>query len=80
MSNRYGQPYRNGGYGNLSPPAGGDDEYDPYGEGYGSDRYAPPPPRQTNNPRPRPPPSASARSAAAPPPRSAQRAVQETHA
>ncbi|AEO63402.1 ee314d83-3fee-4efa-b588-9d31f60b96a3 [Thermothielavioides terrestris] len=69
MSNRYGQSYRNGGgYGSLGRQD--DDEYDPYGEGYGSDRYAPAP-RQ-----------ASARSppyAAPPPPRSAQR-VQETNA
>ncbi|KAK4043058.1 Sec8 exocyst complex component-specific domain-containing protein [Parachaetomium inaequale] len=85
MSNRYGQPYRNGanvpnsggGYGNLDRP---DDEYDPYGEGYGSDRFAPPP-RRTN---PRPPPAArSARDLRelreAPPPRSAQR-IQETSA
>ncbi|OIW29522.1 hypothetical protein CONLIGDRAFT_331661 [Coniochaeta ligniaria NRRL 30616] len=49
MSNRYAQSYRNGnGYGNFGPPSGaparaqaggGDDEYDPFGEGYGSDRY-----------------------------------------
>ncbi|KAK4240499.1 putative exocyst complex component sec8 [Achaetomium macrosporum] len=69
MSNRYGQSYRNGGYGNFSRQ---DDEYDPYGEGYGSDRNVPPP-RQTN---PRPPPAVRN---AAPPPRSAQR-VQETNA
>ncbi|KAJ4302236.1 exocyst subunit [Collariella sp. IMI 366227] len=44
MSNRYAPSYRsdrNGGgggsYGNLG------DEYDPFGEGYGSDRFAPPP-------------------------------------
>ncbi|KAL2127596.1 hypothetical protein VTI74DRAFT_10442 [Chaetomium olivicolor] len=77
MSNRYAPSYRNGGgggaYGNLGRP---DDEYDPYGEGYGSDRYAPPP-RQTN---PRAPPPAVRNAAAAPPPsRSAQR-VQETSA
>ncbi|KAH6840849.1 Sec8 exocyst complex component-specific domain-containing protein [Chaetomium sp. MPI-CAGE-AT-0009] len=80
MANRYGQPYRNGagggsggsggGYGNLDRQ---DDEYDPYGEGYGSDRHAPPP-RRTN---PRPPPTV--RNPAPPPPRSAQR-VQETNA
>ncbi|EAQ85917.1 hypothetical protein CHGG_07170 [Chaetomium globosum CBS 148.51] len=80
MASRYGQAYRNGagggsggsggGYGNLDRQ---DDEYDPYGEGYGSDRHAPPP-RRTN---PRPPPAA--RNAAAPPPRSAHR-VQETNA
>lgn len=47
MSNRYAQSSRNGsgnGYGNFGPPAraqagGGDDEYDPFGEGYRSDRY-----------------------------------------
>ncbi|KAL2023823.1 hypothetical protein VTK56DRAFT_1090 [Thermocarpiscus australiensis] len=60
MSNRYGQSYRNGGYGNLGRQDG---DYDPYGEGYGSDRYAPP--RQPNSRN------------AAPPPRSVQR-VQET--
>ncbi|KAK4189081.1 putative exocyst complex component 4 [Podospora australis] len=84
MANRYGQSYRNGnsgggggGYGNLSRQ---DEEYDPYGEGYGSDRYAPPPPRTNRNPnsnaRPPPLPSSSLRSASssnAPPPRSAQR-------
>lgn len=55
MSNRYAPSYRNGsanGYGNLGPPAraqagGGDDEYDPFGEGYGSDRYGAPP-QQSN--------------------------------
>ncbi|KAK4152631.1 putative exocyst complex component sec8 [Chaetomidium leptoderma] len=83
MSNRFGgQSNRNGGYGNLSRQ---DEDYDPYGEGYGSDRFAPPPRQQTNarpqtNPRPqpnpRPPPAARN---AAPPPRSAQR-VQETNA
>ncbi|KAK0652253.1 Sec8 exocyst complex component-specific domain-containing protein [Cercophora newfieldiana] len=62
MSNRYNQSYRNGGYGGLGRP---DDEYDPFGEGYGSDRAAPP--QRSNS---RPPPS-SLRSA--PPPRSAQR-------
>ncbi|KAL2170961.1 hypothetical protein VTG60DRAFT_4223 [Thermothelomyces hinnuleus] len=70
MSNRYGQPYRNGGYGNLDRQ---DDEYDPYGEDYGSDRHAPSPGR--TNPRSAP---AAARGAV-PPPRSAQR-VQETSA
>ncbi|KAK4243598.1 Sec8 exocyst complex component-specific domain-containing protein [Corynascus novoguineensis] len=69
MSNRYGQPYRNGGYGNLDRQ---DDEYDPYGEGYGSDPRASPPRR--TNPRPAP----TARSAV-PPPRSVQR-VHETSA
>ena len=70
MSNRYGlQSYRNGGYGNLGRQ---DDEYDPYGDGYGNDRYAPPP-RQTNA---RPPPSLrNAREG--PPPRSAQRLQQQ---
>ncbi|KAK1760491.1 putative exocyst complex component sec8 [Echria macrotheca] len=63
MSNRYGQSYRNGGYGGLGRP---DDEYDPFGEGYNSsnDRYAQP---QQANPRPAP----AVRNA--PPPRSAQR-------
>ncbi|KAK4148110.1 Sec8 exocyst complex component-specific domain-containing protein [Dichotomopilus funicola] len=83
MSSRYGQAYRNGGSGGSGGSGGGgggygnldrkDEDYDPYGEGYGSDRYAPPP-RRTN---PRPPPSARN---AGPPPRSAQRAVQETNA
>ncbi|GAB1315006.1 exocyst subunit [Madurella fahalii] len=68
MSSRYGQAYRNGGYGNLNPQ---DDEYDPYGEGYGSDRNAAP--LRQANPRPSP----AARNA--PPPRSAQRS-QETNA
>ncbi|KAK4104947.1 hypothetical protein N658DRAFT_483757 [Parathielavia hyrcaniae] len=70
MSDRYAQAYRNGGYGNRGRQD--DDEYDPYGEGYGSDRRAPPP-RQRN---PRPPPTVRS---AAPPPRSAQR-IQETSA
>jgi exocyst complex component 4 len=69
MSDRYAQSYRNGGYGNLGRQD--EDEYDPYGEGYGSDRRAPPP-RQRNA---RPPPVRNA----VPPPRSAQR-VQETNA
>jgi len=68
MSNRYGQSYRNGGYGGLGRP---DDDYDPYGEGYGSDRFAPPP--QQSNPRPPP----AIRNA--PPARSAQRGY-ETNA
>ncbi|KAL2259323.1 hypothetical protein VTK26DRAFT_7050 [Humicola hyalothermophila] len=75
MSHRYGQQsYRNGGYGNLGRQ---DDEYDPYGDGYGSDRYAAPPPRQTNS---RPPLSFRNAAAAGPPPRSAQRHQQETSA
>ena len=59
MSNRYGQSYRNGGYGGLGRP---DDEYDPFGEGYGA-RYAP------QQPSSRAPPAVRN----APPPRSAQR-------
>lgn len=89
MANRYGQAYRNGGkyggYGNLSRQ---DDEYDPYGEGYGTERIAPPPPRRQANPQQPPsnsssstslaqtssrPPPASLSSRNAPPPRSAQR-------
>ncbi|KAK4226526.1 putative exocyst complex component sec8 [Podospora fimiseda] len=93
MSNRYGAAYRNGGnyggYGNLSRQ---DEEYDPYGEGYGSDRIAPPPRRQANPPLPsnsssstnlptgssRPPPISSSSSRNAPPPRSAQRMERAT--
>ncbi|KAK3326569.1 Sec8 exocyst complex component-specific domain-containing protein [Apodospora peruviana] len=37
MSGRSNRPYRNGTYGNLGSPEG---DYDPFGEGYGSDRYA----------------------------------------
>lgn len=70
MSNRYGQSYRNGSYGNLGRP---DDEYDPYGEGYGSDRHAPP----LRQPNARPPPPAVRNGP--PPPRSAQR-LHETSA
>jgi exocyst complex component 4 len=79
MSNRYNQnhPYRNGGYGNMGRQEEDDDEYDPYGEGYGSDRFAPPP-RQAN-PRSRPPP-AMRNNPAAPPPRAVQRVQQETNA
>ncbi|KAK4179863.1 putative exocyst complex component 4 [Triangularia setosa] len=85
MANRYGQSYRNGGnyggYGNLSRQ---DEEYDPYGEGYGSDRFAPPPrqavnqsagPNSNSDPvssrsrQQQPPPSLRN----GPPPRSAQR-------
>jgi len=61
MSNRYNQSYRNGSYGGLGRP---DEDYDPFGEGYGSDRFSPP---QQSNPRPQP----AIRNA--PPPRSAQR-------
>lgn len=53
MSKRYGAAYRNGGgngYGNFGRQ---NEDYDPYGEGYGSDRYGTPPPREQN---PRPPP------------------------
>jgi exocyst complex component 4 len=70
MSNRYGQSYRNGSYDGLGRQ---DDEYDPYGEGYGSDRNVAP----SRQAIPRPPPSARN----GPPPRSAQRErVQETNA
>ncbi|KAI1762995.1 Sec8 exocyst complex component-specific domain-containing protein [Hypoxylon sp. FL1150] len=53
MSNRYAGSYRNGkpnGYGSTSRQ---DEDYDPYGDGYTSDRYGTPP--QRLNPR-RPPP------------------------
>ncbi|KAJ9143856.1 Exocyst complex component Sec8 [Pleurostoma richardsiae] len=55
MSN-YERPYRNGngngnGYGNFGRQ---EDDYDPFGEGYGSDRYGAPPPQS------RPPPAARA--------------------
>jgi exocyst complex component 4 len=61
MANRYGQSFRNGnGYGNFGAQAGGqaegqDDEYDPFGEGYGSDRLGTSPSQQ-RNPRAPPPP------------------------
>ncbi|KAK4138725.1 hypothetical protein BT67DRAFT_476867 [Trichocladium antarcticum] len=88
MSNRYaGQSHRNdgnGGYGNLGRPErqdrheAQDGDYDPYGDGYGSDRFSPP--LRQANPNPRPPPAVrNAAPAAPPPPRSAQR-PQETHA
>ncbi|KAI1802290.1 Sec8 exocyst complex component-specific domain-containing protein [Daldinia bambusicola] len=49
MSNRYGGSYRNGnGYGSASA-ARQDEEYDPFGDGYTSDRYGTPP--QQLNPR-----------------------------
>ncbi|KAL2268674.1 hypothetical protein VTJ83DRAFT_3520 [Remersonia thermophila] len=82
MANRYGQAYRNGGYGNLGSPPQNDD-YDPYGDGYraGDSRFAPPGPRAPS--RSRPPPvsygsgvtssSPPSRPPVAPPPRSAQR-------
>ena len=68
MSGRY-QPYRAGGYGNLSRP---DDDYDSYGEGYvsASERYRQQASRAATSS------SSSLRPvapAAAPPPRSAQR-------
>ncbi|KAI1337529.1 exocyst complex component [Xylariaceae sp. FL0016] len=47
MSNRYGGAYRNGSYGRQQG-----EDYDPYGDGYASDRYGTPP--QSVNPR-RPP-------------------------
>ena len=51
MSKRYGASYRNGnGYGNFGRQ---NDDYDPYGEGYGSDRYAPPPVRERERDRDR---------------------------
>ncbi|KAB5575981.1 Sec8 exocyst complex component-specific domain-containing protein [Coniochaeta sp. 2T2.1] len=77
MSNRYAQSFRNGnGYGNFGPPsggapaadrggqagAGGDDEYDPFGEGYASDRYAAPSSQPQQQRDRRPPPMASSRS------------------
>ncbi|KAK6952219.1 exocyst subunit [Daldinia eschscholtzii] len=47
MSNRYGGSYRNGnGYGSAARQ---DEEYDPFGDGYTSDRYGTPP--QQLNPR-----------------------------
>ncbi|KAI2779559.1 Sec8 exocyst complex component-specific domain-containing protein [Daldinia loculata] len=50
MSNRYGGSYRNGnGYGSAARQ---DEEYDPFGDGYTSDRFGTPP--QQLNPR-RPP-------------------------
>lgn len=72
MSNRYAQSFRSGSYGNLGQP---DDDYDPYGEGYGSDRVAPPArqanPRQQQQQQQqqRPPPALRN----GPPPRSASR-------
>ncbi|KAI1076309.1 Sec8 exocyst complex component-specific domain-containing protein [Whalleya microplaca] len=65
MSNRYGGSYRNannggtngGGYASYGRK---DEDYDPFGEGYTSDRYGTPP--QQPNPR-RPPPLESARNA-----------------
>ncbi|KAL7625644.1 exocyst subunit [Parahypoxylon ruwenzoriense] len=61
MSNRYGGSYRNGngngnGYGSAARK---DEEYDPFGDGYASDRYGTPP-QQMN---PRRPPVESARGA-----------------
>lgn len=50
MSNRYGASYRNGSYGRR------DEDFDPFGEGYTSDRYGTPP--QQVNPR-RPPPESA---------------------
>ncbi|KAK8002716.1 target-rapamycin complex subunit LST8 [Apiospora arundinis] len=72
MANRYGggASYRNGGvngygsYGRQDLPqngGGGGDEYDQFGDGYGSERYATPP--QQMNPR-RPPPPDSPRNGA----------------
>ncbi|KAK8034332.1 Sec8 exocyst complex component specific domain-containing protein [Apiospora rasikravindrae] len=72
MANRYGggASYRNGGangYGSYGRKdlqqngGGGGDDYDQFGEGYGSDRYATPP--QQMNPR-RPPPIDSPRNGA----------------
>ncbi|KAH9910100.1 Sec8 exocyst complex component-specific domain-containing protein [Xylariomycetidae sp. FL2044] len=52
MSNRYGASYRNGNNGYGSYGRQQDEDYDPYGEGYSSDRYGTPP--QALNPR-RPP-------------------------
>ena len=86
MSNR-NRPYRNGTYGNL----GREDDYDPFGEGYGSDRYASSQPDESRSSNryaasqlsvsSRPPPAARSATAiaTAPPPRSAQR-VYETNA
>ncbi|KAK0636237.1 Sec8 exocyst complex component-specific domain-containing protein [Bombardia bombarda] len=74
MSNRNRPPYRNGTYGNLGRS---DDDYDPFGDGYGSDRRAPSRDANPNpSPRSRPPPIVARN---APPPRSAQRG-QETNA
>ena len=52
MSNRYGVSFRNGsgggsGYGNMG---GGDEDYDPFGDGYGSKRYGTPPLGSPRNP------------------------------
>ncbi|EON96683.1 putative sec8 exocyst complex component specific domain-containing protein [Phaeoacremonium minimum UCRPA7] len=63
MSYRNERTYRNGngtsnGYGNFGRQRGGEDDYDPFGEGYSSDRYGTPPPQA------RPPPRAAARRAA----------------
>ncbi|KAI1377455.1 Sec8 exocyst complex component-specific domain-containing protein [Hypoxylon crocopeplum] len=76
MSNRYGGSYRNGnGHGNGS--AGRQDgDYDPYGDGYASDRYGTPP--QQLNPR-RPPPE-SARTAGYSSPASRVQRANETSA
>ncbi|KAI6090938.1 Sec8 exocyst complex component-specific domain-containing protein [Hypoxylon rubiginosum] len=76
MSNRYGGSYRNGkpnGYGSAVRQ---DEDYDPYGDGYTSDRYGTPP--QRLNPR-RPPPESS-RTADISSPASRSRRPAETNA
>ncbi|OTB05877.1 hypothetical protein M426DRAFT_319565 [Hypoxylon sp. CI-4A] len=75
MANRYGAAYRNGnGYGSSGRK---DEEYDPFGDGYSSDRYRTPP--QQLNPR-RPPPLESSRSAAYSSPASRVQRANETSA
>ncbi|KAM0324071.1 hypothetical protein ACHAQA_008260 [Verticillium albo-atrum] len=80
MSNRYGSSYRNGnGYGNFGAPPQEEQgaDYDPYGDGYGSNgRYASPP--QTNMAFRPPPPQATARNVA--PPVRQERMQPETNA
>ncbi|KAI0840292.1 Sec8 exocyst complex component-specific domain-containing protein [Hypoxylon sp. FL0890] len=77
MSNRFGGSYRNGngnGYGSAGRK---DEEYDPFGDGYASDRYGTPP--QQLNPR-RPPAVESGRSAGYSSPASRAQRVNETSA
>ncbi|KAI2641901.1 Sec8 exocyst complex component-specific domain-containing protein [Hypomontagnella submonticulosa] len=78
MSNRYGGSYRNGnGSSNGYVPAGRqDEEYDPFGDGYASDRYGTPP-QQLN---PRRPPLESGRSAGYSSPASRVQRANETSA
>ncbi|KAI2623366.1 Sec8 exocyst complex component-specific domain-containing protein [Hypoxylon sp. NC1633] len=82
MSNRYGGSYRNGnsnsnGYASVGRQDGRQDEdYDPYGDGYTSDRYGTPPP-QLN---PRRPPLESIRGASYSSPASRVQRANETSA